>query len=243
MNPWVGGIIGFVLGWIIELVIDCFWWQKRRILNPENSDNRPSIDETQQKINELESTIRELRGRVSIIPGLQDTIANKSKQHNQLLIEVEQLRATLGNTNATHSGNLKSLNEDNKKQDKQERDAIFVDNHVSQEVTSESQPTGKSSNPENGKKDSPRAKKGKGTPDLEQKTDNLCLIRGIGPKTVEVLSQLNIHSFYQIATFTAADIKRVNEHMRFKGRIEKERWIEQAKELSLDNVKNSNRKQ
>lgn len=65
----------------------------------------------------------------------------------------------------------------------------------------------------------------------EQERDDLTRIRGIGKVIEPKLHDLGITSFDQIARFTPADIERVNDVLSFKGRIERERWVEQAKEL------------
>jgi len=61
--------------------------------------------------------------------------------------------------------------------------------------------------------------------------DDLKTIKGIGPKIESTLYSLGIYHFSQIADFTEADIKWVNEHMQFNGRIEREKWIDQAQTL------------
>lgn len=61
--------------------------------------------------------------------------------------------------------------------------------------------------------------------------DNLQKIKGIGPKIAEVLRELGVRRFEQIATWTPEDIDWVNERLRFKGRIEREEWIPQARAL------------
>lgn len=61
--------------------------------------------------------------------------------------------------------------------------------------------------------------------------DNLTDINGIGPVIEEKLHALGVTTFQQIADFTDEDIERVNEQLNFKGRIEREQWVEQAKKL------------
>ena len=62
--------------------------------------------------------------------------------------------------------------------------------------------------------------------------DDLTKIKGIGPVLKRKLNDLGVTSFRQIADFTEADIARVNEKLDFPGRIEREKWIEQAAELA-----------
>ena len=45
------------------------------------------------------------------------------------------------------------------------------------------------------------------------------------------LNQLGITTFKQIAEFTPADMERVNAVLDFPGRIERERWVEQARKF------------
>ncbi len=61
--------------------------------------------------------------------------------------------------------------------------------------------------------------------------DDLERIRGIGPVLKERLNRLGITTFAQIAAFSEADVARLDEVLDFKGRIVRERWVEQAKAL------------
>ena len=62
--------------------------------------------------------------------------------------------------------------------------------------------------------------------------DDLQVIKGIGPKTEEILHGLDITTWEQVAAFTTDDIERVAEAIgNFTGRIERDAWIEQAREL------------
>ena len=63
-------------------------------------------------------------------------------------------------------------------------------------------------------------------------SDDLTEIVGIGKVFEGMLHDLGIHSFRQIANFGAADIARVNMALKeFKGRMEQDDWVGQAKEL------------
>ena len=61
--------------------------------------------------------------------------------------------------------------------------------------------------------------------------DDLQQIKGIGPKIAGILQELGIQRFEQIAVWTPEKVDRVNERLRFKGRIEREEWIPQARAL------------
>jgi len=60
--------------------------------------------------------------------------------------------------------------------------------------------------------------------------DKLTEINGIGPVIEGKLNDLGISSFQQIADFSAEDVERIDAELNFKGRIEREGWITQAKE-------------
>jgi len=62
--------------------------------------------------------------------------------------------------------------------------------------------------------------------------DDLKQISGIGPKLERTLNELGVYHLYQIAQFTASNVAWVDEHLRFKGRIQREGWVEQAVELA-----------
>jgi len=68
-------------------------------------------------------------------------------------------------------------------------------------------------------------------------TDDLKVIKGIGPVIEKALNAQGINQYRQIANFSEADVSWVNDHLDFAGRIEREQWIEQAKKLvGLQNV-------
>ena len=62
--------------------------------------------------------------------------------------------------------------------------------------------------------------------------DDLTRIKGIGPVLAGKLERLGVNSLVQIAAWNEEDIERVSAHLDFKGRIEREEWISQAKALN-----------
>jgi predicted flap endonuclease-1-like 5' DNA nuclease len=62
--------------------------------------------------------------------------------------------------------------------------------------------------------------------------DNLKLLKGVGPKLEETLNGLGFYHFDQVAKWGAAEIAWVDARLKFKGRIERDGWIEQAKILA-----------
>jgi predicted flap endonuclease-1-like 5' DNA nuclease len=62
--------------------------------------------------------------------------------------------------------------------------------------------------------------------------DDLKLIKGVGPKLEEKLNALGVWHFSQIAAWSAAEVAWVDDQLSFRGRIERDEWISQAKTLA-----------
>jgi NADH-quinone oxidoreductase subunit E len=62
--------------------------------------------------------------------------------------------------------------------------------------------------------------------------DNLKQIKGIGPKIEASLHGMGIFHIDQIAAWSKANVDWVDAQLAFKGRIGRERWVEQAIALS-----------
>jgi len=61
--------------------------------------------------------------------------------------------------------------------------------------------------------------------------DDISLIGGIGPKFQQGLKDHGVTTLAQIAAWTEADVERIETELNAKGRVAREEWIEQAKEL------------
>jgi large subunit ribosomal protein L21 len=66
----------------------------------------------------------------------------------------------------------------------------------------------------------------------EAKVDDLALIGGVGPKILKSLTDLGYTTFAQIANLSAAEIEKIEAEIKMPGRIAREEWAEQAKELA-----------
>jgi predicted flap endonuclease-1-like 5' DNA nuclease len=62
--------------------------------------------------------------------------------------------------------------------------------------------------------------------------DNLKKIRGIGPQNEGRLHKLGIWHFSQIAAWSDENVKWVGSYLAFSGRIHREKWVAQARELA-----------
>lgn len=68
-------------------------------------------------------------------------------------------------------------------------------------------------------------------PVADGKSDDISLIGGIGPKMETGMRELGYNTFASIAAMSADDVAKAEAHLKQKGRIGREEWIEQAKEL------------
>jgi len=57
-------------------------------------------------------------------------------------------------------------------------------------------------------------------------------LSGVGPALEKKLMAAGVTSLEQVAAWTEADVTKIDEELSFKGRIEREGWIAQAKELT-----------
>lgn len=73
--------------------------------------------------------------------------------------------------------------------------------------------------------------------DAEEK-DDLQVINGIGPGIEKKLNKYGIYTYRQISEFTEESIQTISDVVKFfPGRIERDRWVEQAAKLYLDKIR------
>ena len=78
------------------------------------------------------------------------------------------------------------------------------------------------------------AKAFKGFTKPKGEADDLTKIKGVGEELIQRLEKIGVIKFEQIANWTDEDIANVDEVLSFKGRIEREDWVEQAKALMAE---------
>lgn len=64
--------------------------------------------------------------------------------------------------------------------------------------------------------------------------DDLKKISGVGPKLEGLLHENGVFHFDQVAAWTADEIAYMDDKLSFKGRIERDNWIEQATKLAAE---------
>jgi large subunit ribosomal protein L21 len=62
-------------------------------------------------------------------------------------------------------------------------------------------------------------------------TDDIKLIGGVGPALEKKLNAAGITSLVQIAAWKKADVAKFDEELEFHGRIDRDEWVAQAKDL------------
>jgi len=72
--------------------------------------------------------------------------------------------------------------------------------------------------------------------------DNLKRIRGIGPQNENRLNGIGIWHYGQIAAWSAENIKWISSYLAASGRIEREKWVDQARELAASGDTESSRR-
>ncbi|WP_373352793.1 50S ribosomal protein L21 [Pseudoroseicyclus sp. CXY001] len=81
------------------------------------------------------------------------------------------------------------------------------------------------------KDEAPKAEKKAAAPKAD-KADDLTKLSGVGKVLAGKLNDAGVTTFAQIAAWTEADVAEMDEKLDFKGRIDREGWVEQAKDLA-----------
>lgn len=82
------------------------------------------------------------------------------------------------------------------------------------------------------KAEAPKAEAKKAAAKATDGADDLTDISGVGPVIVKKLAAEGITTFAQVAAWGEADVEAIEEKLSFKGRVGREDWIAQAKELA-----------
>ena len=63
--------------------------------------------------------------------------------------------------------------------------------------------------------------------------DELERINGVGPMLCELLHEIGVFYFWQVAEWSPQDVNWVDDKlMHFKGRIQRDKWVDQAQSLA-----------
>lgn len=62
--------------------------------------------------------------------------------------------------------------------------------------------------------------------------DDLKRIKGVGPAIERALNNIGVYRLQQVATLSQANIAWIDANLGFPGRVVRDRWIQQAKQLT-----------
>ncbi|MEM7719247.1 MAG: 50S ribosomal protein L21 [Pseudomonadota bacterium] len=83
-------------------------------------------------------------------------------------------------------------------------------------------------------KPEPKKEAPKAVPKAAAGADDLKLLSGVGPALEKKLREAGVTSFAQIAAWGPEEIADMDEKLSFKGRIERDGWVEQATTLAAE---------
>ena len=66
--------------------------------------------------------------------------------------------------------------------------------------------------------------------------DDLAKLTGVGPQIVKKLNEHGVFHYWQLAAMTPEETAKLDADLRFNGRIARDRWSEQARELMAAQV-------
>lgn len=78
----------------------------------------------------------------------------------------------------------------------------------------------------------PEARAARGAAAGDSRRDDLKKLTGVGPALEKKLNAAGVTRYEQIADWTEEDVERMDAELNFKGRIERDDWIGQAKTLA-----------
>ena len=61
--------------------------------------------------------------------------------------------------------------------------------------------------------------------------DDLAKLTGVGPQIVKKLNEHGVFHYWQLAAMTPEEAEKLDADLRFNGRIARDKWSEQAREL------------
>ena len=68
-------------------------------------------------------------------------------------------------------------------------------------------------------------------------SDDLCRMKGVGPKFADALNRLGFHRFDQLAALSPTEVARLDDQLgAFRGRIARDRVVEQADYLARNDT-------
>ncbi len=197
-----------------------------------------NLDELENKIISLEADNAQLRHEVTLATQGAESLRREVAEFNALKEqnrELVQCLKSMENRCKQYEEDARRYRNQYEKSEKESDTLRFKMGDIEKnfhEMQQDQNPKKKSGNGKIKVKAKSPSPFGLGKPEGE--TDDLTEIIGIGKVFERTLHDLGIYHFRQIAAFGPLEIARINSELKeFKGRIEHDDWIGQAKELQF----------
>lgn len=193
-----------------------YWWEKQREASRQAAFMSPSTSSSSGE-------------------GLNKPTISKTKTSAQKEITKENSGPSEKEKKSVAKKTIKTLTKDTEKKSSQ---LVSQDLEQSVEISpnnsspNNSSPSDNKAPSQDNKADSVGARPSGLAAPREGKADDLKKIKGIGKQNEKKLADLGIFHFEQIANWTDQEVAWVGTFLAFPGRIEREDWISQAKELA-----------
>lgn len=223
--------------------------QTKQRLSQSEADRSNAIARSDAIQSELQEAILRFENQRTSESGAGDRLAKLQTENDNLEerlneeqisrgrfeTQLREAQAALSSASNENQSRIEQLEEG--LQERNEKIQQLESELASRAVTPESQP---SSTPENTQSEPAQDVPDQAKPsevaisatESDADVDDLTRIKGIGPVLKQKLNTLGITSFRQIADFKETEIAHINGMLDFPGRIERENWIKQARELA-----------
>ena len=216
--------IGFALAWLLRQQAITKQNQDLAILSEERTAYKTSNHDLGEQLQKSEVTLARARET------FREDFLTVSRDNEKLITELEGANQAKQNLNADVSTlhlEIKSLQE----QWNESQSELTQLELAKQKLTIDNEALVQAK-----QKSIPEAISLKGKEALDK--DDLKIINGIGPGIEKKLNARGIISYWQISELTEDSIKELTGTILFfPGRIERDRWVEQASKLYLDKIR------
>lgn len=221
-------LIGFALAWLVRQQVITRKEHDLQNLLTHQATHEASIRMLQEQAHKAETTLARARET------FREDFLTISRDNERLKTELETaLGSNAGGQEISQAQQLVQSLQDQLEQSKKETNLLEA---TRQKLQSEVEDLQRSKH--EGKKPIGVTEKQLSAKIIADEKDDLQVINGIGPGIEKKLNTLGIYSFRQISELTEESIKQLTESIKFfPGRIDRDRWVEQASKLYLDKIR------
>jgi predicted flap endonuclease-1-like 5' DNA nuclease len=221
-------LIGFALAWLVRQQAITRKERDLQNLLTHQATHEASIRMLQEHAHKAETTLARARET------FREDFLTISRDNERLKTELEAaFGSKAGEQEISQAQQLVQSLQNQLEQSKKETNLLEA---TRQKLQSEAEDLQKSKH--EGKKPNEVTGKQLSAKIIADEKDDLQVINGIGPGIEKKLNTLGIYSFRQISELTEESIKQLTESIKFfPGRIDRDRWVEQASKLYLDKIR------